>query len=73
MEAQYNLGIMYHNGRGIKQDIDKAVQMYKLAAEQGYSNAQYNLAYMLYHGHCVDKNEREAISWYQRAANPGHA
>ena len=33
--AQYNLGVMYNNGRGVKQDYAEAVRWYKLAAAQG--------------------------------------
>ena len=33
--AQYNLGVMYKNGQGVKQDYEKAVYWYKKAAEQG--------------------------------------
>ena len=33
--SQYNLGVMYNNGRGVKQDYAEAVRWYKLAAAQG--------------------------------------
>ena len=33
--AQYNLGVMYDNGRGVLQDYKEAVKWYRLAAEQG--------------------------------------
>jgi TPR repeat protein len=42
--AQYNLGVMYDNGRGVAQDYTEAVKWYRLAAAQGHaSHAQYNL------------------------------
>ena len=34
--AQHNVGLMYDNGDGVPQDYRKAVQWYRLAAEQGY-------------------------------------
>ncbi len=40
--AQYNLGIMYSNGRGVPQDHVQAVKWYRKAAEQGVAFAQYN-------------------------------
>ncbi len=41
--AQYNLGIMYDNGRGVPQDFAEAVKWYRMAAEQGHERAQFNL------------------------------
>ena len=32
--AQYNLGLMYDNGRGVLQDYKVAVKWYRLAAEE---------------------------------------
>jgi TPR repeat protein len=39
--AQYNLGVMYTNGKGVSKDAKQAVYWYKKAAEQGYAGAQY--------------------------------
>jgi len=33
--AQYNLGLMYHNGQGVNQDITRAHMWYNIAALQG--------------------------------------
>ena len=41
--AQFNLGLMYDNGRGVPQDNTEAAKWYRKAAEQGYANAQFNL------------------------------
>ena len=38
--AQYNLGWMYENGRGVGRDRVEAVRWYRLAAEQGDADAQ---------------------------------
>ena len=29
-DAQFNLGVMYHNGRGVMQDYKEAVEWYRL-------------------------------------------
>ncbi|MBR0097489.1 MAG: SEL1-like repeat protein, partial [Synergistaceae bacterium] len=42
-EAQYNLGNMYINGRGVQQDYQQALYWYRKAAEQGDAGAQNNL------------------------------
>ena len=47
-QAQFNLGLMYDNGKGVPQDYAEAVKWYRLAAEQGYAYAQFNLGVMYY-------------------------
>ena len=42
-QAQCKLGIMYHNGDGVSQNISKATQLYRRAAEQGDPEALFCL------------------------------
>ncbi|PAX24878.1 hypothetical protein CKX34_01650, partial [Neisseria gonorrhoeae] len=51
--AQFNLGVMYENGQGVRQDYVQAVQWYRKASEQGDAQAQYNLGLMYYDGRGV--------------------
>ena len=44
--AQFNLGWLYANGKGVPQDHITAAKWYMLAAAQGYVPAQYNLGVM---------------------------
>ncbi|WP_406569303.1 tetratricopeptide repeat protein, partial [Aeromonas veronii] len=44
--AQFNLGAMYEQGKGVAQDDKQAVAWYRKAAEQGYAMAQSNLGGM---------------------------
>ena len=73
--AQYNLGIMYNNGRGVPQDFAEAVKWYRKAAEQGMAEAQVNLGvmYMYYNGHGVPQDLAEAVKWNRKAAEQGDA
>ncbi len=45
-EAQYNVGSMYQNGRGVKADRDKALEWYGKAAKQGNTRAVSRLDLM---------------------------
>ena len=45
-----SLGVMYDLGQGVLENKNQAVYWYKLAAEQGHSEAQYNLAISYYKG-----------------------
>jgi hypothetical protein len=51
--AQYNLGLMYAEGQGVRQDDAEAVKWYRLAAVQGVAFAQYNLGLMYAEGQGV--------------------
>jgi len=45
--AQFNLGILYENGIGIKKDIDQAIYWHRSSARQGYKVAQKRLEKLL--------------------------
>ena len=66
--AQTNLGVMYHNGRGVPQDYKAAMKWRRLAAEQGYSPAQYNLGVMYDNGQGVPKDDKAAVKWSKTCA-----
>ena len=70
--AQYNLGLMLANGKGVAKNEAEAVKWYRKAAEQGNASAQYNLGVMLANGKGVAQNEAEAVKWYRKAAEQGH-
>jgi TPR repeat protein len=43
-KAQFSLGLMYEQGRGVIQDHQKALDWVHKAADQGYADAQTFLA-----------------------------
>ncbi|ACE06309.1 hypothetical protein Aasi_0950 [Candidatus Amoebophilus asiaticus 5a2] len=76
--AQTNLGYMYENGLGVKQDNERAVEWYKNAAEQHYPIAQNLLGDMFYTRKGVwfsypEHYYQEATKWYRAAAEQGYA
>ena len=68
-EAQFNLGVMYDNGQGVKQDYFKAVEWYQKAAEQGYASAQYNLGVMYAFGQGVKQDYLKAKEYFGLACD----
>ncbi len=70
--AQFNLGVMYDEGRGAPQDYAEAVKWYRKAAEQGDARAQLNLGGAYYLGHGVPKDYAEALRWLRKAAAQGN-
>jgi TPR repeat protein len=69
--AQYNLGIMHDNGRGVPQDYKKAIKWYTLSAGQGHAKAQYNLGWMYKDGHGVFQDDKIAVKWWKLSAQQG--
>ena len=69
VHAQYNLGIMYANGRGVKQDLFNAKEWYQKAADQGYALAQYNLGLMYAKGQGVRQNYTKAKEYFGLACD----
>ncbi|WP_295698474.1 tetratricopeptide repeat protein, partial [uncultured Neisseria sp.] len=72
-QAQLNLGLMYVNGQGVRQDYTQAAQWYRRAAEQGVAQAQYALGVMYENGQGVHQDYTQAVQWYRRAAEQGDA
>ncbi len=66
--AQFQLAIMYEEGRELPQDYSQAVAWYKKSAENGYALVQNKLGQMYAQGLGVDKDENQAFAWYQKAA-----
>jgi S1-C subfamily serine protease len=66
--AQYNLGMMYDHGRGVRQDYKEAVKWYTMAAEQGYAEAQNNLGVMYQRGEGVFQDYVQAYKWHNLAS-----
>ena len=62
---------MYENGTGVKQSNEKAAELYKLAADQGSSDAQYNLGVMYENGHGIEQSYKMARQWFTKAAEGG--
>lgn len=65
--AQYKLGLLYENGRGVEKDLAAAQKWYGLAAAQGYSRAQYNLGFVHYSLNDISGT----TEWWGRAAEGG--
>ena len=70
---QCDLGVMYQNGRGVKQDYEKAVYWYTQSAEQGNAHAQYHLGVMYQNGRGVKQDYEKAVYWYTQSAEQGNA
>ncbi|CBJ83038.1 conserved hypothetical protein [Xenorhabdus bovienii str. Jollieti] len=66
--AQYELGTMYSEGKGVKQDYIKAKDWYEKAALQGDMNSQVSLGVMYYYAEGIPQDYIKAKEWLEKAA-----
>ena len=72
-EAQYNLGVCYYNGEGVRQNRKKASRWWLRSAKQGNPKAQLEVALGYYHGENYPKDYVESVKWCRLAAEQGFA
>ncbi|KAG0244933.1 hypothetical protein BGW41_005532 [Actinomortierella wolfii] len=72
VQGQVGVVTLYDCGKGVKQELKKAVAWYRKGADQGSSFAQYMLGRMYQVGLGVVQDDVMAESWYRRAAEQGH-
>lgn len=65
------LGMMYELGKGVSQNAETSVVLYRQAADMGNLYAQFNLGVSYDTGNGTPQNYRQAVEWYQRAAEQG--
>ena len=68
VDAVYGLGKQY-----LKTDIQKAISMFELAAEQGNSYAEYQLGKLCCFGQGVPQNLEVGTDWLRASASHGNA
>jgi TPR repeat protein len=67
VRAQWELGLMYADGRGVKKDDTEAMKWFLKAADRS-SSAKFLLGMMYENGEGVTQNYEEAYFWYSLAA-----
>jgi len=70
--AQYNLGLMYKNGVGVKIDKNEAVGWFILASNNGHMLGKYALGLAYYHGSGVRTNFQKSMNLFLDASYMGH-
>jgi uncharacterized protein len=71
--AQYNLGLLYLDGHGVPQSSAEAVNWFRRAAEQDYTQAQHNLGAMYGSGQGVKRDFVQAYKWLNVCAAKGNS
>ena len=68
----YNLGVMYNNGLGVKQNYFKAVKLYNKACDGGNAVGCYNLGVMYNNGQGVKQDYFKAKELFGKACDGGN-
>jgi|GEM_PF-1502401 len=71
-QAQFILGFMHQNGKGVPSDAEKGAVLFMQAAEQGYRYAQYAIGASYRFGLGVEQDLLTAHRWLLRAESNGY-
>lgn len=72
-QTQFDLGIMYENGKGVPQDYAQAAIWFRKAAEEGDAKAEYRLGGLYANGLGVPQDKAQAAGLFLTAAKQGYA
>ncbi len=73
VQAAFDLGKMYEEGRGAERNLTRAVGYYTSAGDDGNSEALFRLGRIYEYGReSIQRNVVKALSYYARAAKLGH-
>ena len=70
-DAQFNVGVLYIEGKGLPVDRGEAIFWFTKAADQGHPEAQYNLGHLLLEQSGDVDKIREGIEWWRKSAEAG--
>jgi uncharacterized protein len=71
--AEVDLGAMYHDGQGVKQDDTQAVFWFRKAADQGDADGEYRLGLYEYAGVGTPIDYAQAVVLLQKSSDQGDA
>jgi len=71
--AQFNLAVMWDNGKGTLENDAEALQWYRKAAVQDHAVAHFFVGVVYAEGRGVPQDDAEALIWFRNAAELGLA
>jgi len=70
--AQFNLGLLFFDGKGVPQDFERAAKWFERAADQGFVGAQRNLGELYFAGKGVKRDYILSYKWFSICAAKGN-
>ena len=71
-EGIWTLALCYEHGRGVDEDVDKAIELYRKGTELGHAPSQHSLACYLMRGDYLDAEPETAFSLFEKSALQGY-
>ena len=71
-DGLWALALAYEHGRGVEQDIDKAIECYRKGAELGHAPSQHSLACYYFRGDVLKKDNKKAFDLCMKSAEQGY-
>jgi uncharacterized protein len=71
-DSQYNLGVLYAEGKGVEQSKIKAGEWFAKAAMKGHRDAALDYGIMVFRGDGVKKDEKVGAEWLLVSAKRGN-
>lgn len=71
-QAQFDLGVMFHNGLGFDTDYEKAVHWFSEAASQNHAEAENYLGAIYKTGNGATQDIEKAQMYFKRAMDHGN-
>lgn len=70
-EAEYALGMMAYEAKGLERNLRQAFQLVQRAAQKGHAEASNALGHFYQHGVGTPVDLAQALAWYRRGATAG--
>jgi len=70
--AQYELATMYHDGKGVKKNLKKAIDLYSKSAQLGHTLSKVELGILYVTGEGVNKDYKKAFQLFKEASKTGN-
>ena len=70
--AQFHLGMMFYNGKGVPKNLEQAFAFLENAARNEHTFSQFQAGLMLLYGNGIPQNKNLARKWLTEAAKQGH-
>lgn len=64
--------LAYQHGRGVAENIDKAIQLYKLGASIGHAPSQHSLGCFYFRGDVLEYDPKKAMDLVEKSAVQGY-
>lgn len=71
-DAQYNVALLYIDGKGVARNYEEAAKWFERAANQGHVESQHNLGALYGSGQGVKRDYVQAYKWMSICAAKGN-